>query len=242
MHRAMFRSCLLMICLLLVVQSAGLAARVGSGLENPATLKGLSNSKLSFKYMDLYGIGLDYYQTKLAMPLSRGFALELGAQRLSDREAYPGWDEDKLELALAKELPWGLAVGTKVGLDRIQSVETRFDTKVDLGVAWRLNAPLTINFVAGDLFGSDRLAAGQLQIGGEYKWERLSVEVNLNSRKQVLFGMEYQLDEPLTVRAGLADGEASFGLGVNSSHWQVNYFFRPHQVGDSHSFELVRIF
>ncbi len=242
MHRALFRSCLLMVCLLLVVQSASLAASLGSGMENPAALNGLSNSKLSFQYMDIYGIGLDYYQTKLAMPLPRGFAMELRAQKLSDREAYPGWDEDKLELSLAKELPWGLALGTRVGLDRIQSVETRFDTKVDLGVAWRLNSPLTINFVAGNLFGSDRVAGGQLQIGGEYKWDRFSVDLNLNSRKQILFGIEYQLDEPLAVRAGLADGTPSFGLGINNSCWQVNYLFRPHQVGDSHSFELVRIF
>ena len=106
MHRALFRSCLLMVCLLLVVQSASLAASLGSGMENPAALNGLSNSKLSFQYMDIYGIGLDYYQTKLAMPLPRGFAMELRAQKLSDREV-PGWDEDKLELSLAKELPWG---------------------------------------------------------------------------------------------------------------------------------------
>ncbi len=65
MRKSFFISCLLAICLLFVTQRS--LAWVSSEKENPAGIEGITNSQLSFQYTDLYGIGLDYYQTGFSM-------------------------------------------------------------------------------------------------------------------------------------------------------------------------------
>ncbi len=204
---------------------------------------------------------------------SRGFQLrdeynyELGEGGVSESAAILSYGT-RLQMA---DGGWQIAVGTNLKVVN-QNVNTKSDTGygIDLGVLWsgkvvsgrvveNLFTPLTVGFslqniIAPQLTLIDEADEYPLSatLGLSYKFFNDSlltaVDLNKTANRQVKvhLGTEYTLAQMFSIRAGLDETEATFGMGVKWQNYSLDYAFAYHDawkgyedLGISHRFGLT---
>ena len=64
----------------------------------------------------------------------------------------------------------------------------------------------------------------------------------LATSPKVHIGVEYQVNNAISVRGGYTGGSFSGGIGIRSGSWSFDYAYSTHQAGDAQRFSVGVLF
>ena len=219
---------------------------VSSIYTNPA---GLADAKREFfmTYSDLFGIGFTQSNFAYSGPLwggGAGFAFE---QVTNLEDLF--YQVTTLQFAYGRKssllpLDYGFTL-RRAALN--SDAGTASALCFDFGVSgkkgnlkWGLGAFNA--FAVASPVRKVNSAPREVKLGLAWELPGTLVTGELVNAKELNLGIERRLGQNLAVRAGLKDGAPSFGLGLHSGSWQIDYCFELGSLGSTNALGLTRQF
>lgn len=107
----------------------------------------------------------------------------------------------------------------------------------------RLSAGIFIKNIFGPSFGTERYPlSGQIGVGYIILPEKLRVAMDFSSvgtmQKSIHIGGEFLPIPQLAIRAGIGDSNFTFGIGLKFSDFDLNYVYKPFELGGYHMVDI----
>lgn len=230
---------------------------------NPAGANQLVNREISSMHTDLFGMSINYNWLGIVQPIGN-WTIGFGYSGLDASQAFgdfPYKEESYLftfsgiNYIAGQRLAWGLNGkfnSLKGGSSLVNSSQQGFG--LDLGLIWQ-RRPVSVGIVVRDFvtklsgtFEEDGMkqpietkltpdvALGLAYRRGKATW---ALDVGEVTESPTLhLGVEYHVNNAVSVRCGYSNGSFAGGLGVASGNWIVDYAYNTHQAGDAQRFSL----
>lgn len=213
-----------------------------SGFNNQAGLTGLESVSAGIYYENRYSVKqLGYRAAIFAYPAKPG-TLALSVTNFG----YSAWIESKIGFGFAKELGKYFSVGVQLDYIRINKEEPYGNFSLitfEAGLLANLSPRLTLGthiynpLNAGISKRSDERAPSIIRLGLAYKLNEkfqftAETEKNIYEKINLKTGLEYQIIEPLFIRAGFCTqpSAVSFGVGFYYKHFTIDFSTSRHPV------------
>lgn len=234
---------------------------------NPAGVGQLSKTQVSSMQTDLFGLGIQYNWLAAVQPVGK-YTFGIGYNGLDASKAFGDfpYQEGSVLGSVAGEaviygqhLRWGANLKynfLKGGSDLVNTEQTGLG--IDIGLLYQKDA-LKLGFVVRDLYTRlagelveesmsedvvnvipPDVALGASFITGPVLW---TLDISgLATEPKVHAGVEYAVNNQVSLRAGYKAGMFTVGLGMKTGSWVLDYAYNTHQVGDAQRFSVGIIF
>jgi hypothetical protein len=216
-------------------------------LANPASFEHVK-VKLSLSRSELYDIGVIYSYYEGAFHLLPNLRIGLIYESVQDQDKidYSGYSQQLFALGLAYKANERLKLGINMNHNRIGLFKENIGEgySYDFGILlgpFKINQSYTNlglkaeNLLASRKYKTNRVETPELIItfGGNIDIGDISCAVDI-TQDELRFGIEYQVINSLTLRAGLVNGQPTLGIGVLRSPLQIDYAYWLSEVGATH--------
>ena len=270
LKRRYLYTCALLLSILLsregFANSIGGSARIaGKGFAQVTGDLGLRANPASFNYSkgslvmsrsELFDIGVFYNYYEGTVRLSHRLRLGFCYESLIDKDLvdYSGFGQQMYALGAAYKVNENLKLGANLTKDLYNLFEDNVGEgfSCDLGILvgpYEFNSSnIELGFKIENLLAHKDYKTGRVEniepkvtFGSSIEIGRINCSIDVKS-EELYFGAEYQAISSLALRAGLANGQPTFGIGVLRGGLQIDYAYwlsdveATHRVGSSISF------
>lgn len=234
---------------------------------NPAGLSQVKNMQLGAMQTSLFGMAIPYQWLSAALPVDK-YAVGLSYTGLDASAAFGDFPyrEQSFAATAAGELTVGghlLKAGVNLKYNTLVggTEATGTDEKgigLDVGILWQ-SYPFSAGVAVRDLYTklsgtlsvdgeeepTETHLAPSLVVGAAYRAGKTlwAVDVSeLATSPKVHIGVEYQVNNAISVRGGYTGGSFSGGIGIRSGSWSFDYAYSTHQAGDAQRFSVGVLF
>ncbi len=230
---------------------------------NPAGTNQILSRELSSMQTDLFGMSINYNWFGAVQPIGN-WNIGLGYSGLDASEAFgsfPYKEESYLfnfsgsRFLAGQRVYWGIngkLFSLKGGSELVNSSQKGFG--LDLGLLW-VRRPWSAGIVVRDLGStlsgtlveddlekpSETNLPTTLALGVAYRQGKITWAMDLSEviTSPVLhLGVEYSVNNNVSVRCGYSSGSFTGGLGIKAGNWIADYAYNTHQAGDAQRFSL----
>lgn len=216
-------------------------------LANPASFDH-SKGSLVMSRSELYGIGVFYNYWEGAIRLLPSWRIGFRYESLSDQDQidYSGYSQQLFAIGATYKVNERLKFGVSLNKSQYNLFEENIGKgySYDLGI---ITGPFKINKSSINLglkiedisahrnYKTDRVENAEqiITFGSSIGIGKISCGLDIKP-DELRFGVEYQVISSLALRAGLADGQPTFGIGVFRGGLQIDYAYWLSEIGATH--------